>query len=282
MNYIKRVYHNINPKQFKLSVLQFTFWAAFAAYYPFVVLFLQGKGLSNTAIGTILSINSFIVVFAQPFWGMVSDRLRSVKKVFLLCIIISAVILQFLPVIYSTIAIALLLNILTIFESPLSPLADSWVIREIRYERDLSFGNIRLWGSLGYSIFAYLFGLLVDKTSIRYNFVILGIMVVLIILLTRKIKDESSTSSIQLKDIKIGKLLKNYSYITFLIFSIVIYIPHKASYSFLPNLLMSVGGSPGSQGIASAVMAFSEIPMFLATHRLLKRYKPIHLILNYS
>lgn len=279
MYFIRRALNNIHPKQLNLSVLEFVFWATLAAYYPFVVVFLQSKGLSNTLIGTILSINSFIVVFAQPFWGMVSDRLRSVKKVFLMCIIAATVIIQFLPFLQSAIAISLLLITLTVFESPLAPLLDSWVIREIRHEQDLSYGNIRLWGSLGYTVFAYIFGILVDKMSIRYNFVIFGVMVGLVILLTRKIKDEATASSIQLKDMKVGKLLKNFSYISFLIFSIVLYIPHKASFSFLPNLLLSVGASVGAQGIASSIMAFSEVPMFLITHKLLKRFKPIHLII---
>jgi len=275
----KRIFDKMNPKQANLSALQFIFWATFAAYYPFTVVFLQAKGFNNTTIGTILSINSFIVIFAQPFWGMVSDRLRSVKKVFLFCMIVAALIIQFFPFISSVIGMTLLLATLTMFESPLSPLMDSWVIQEIRNEQDLSFGNIRLWGSLGYSLFAYILGILVDRASMRYNFIIFAIMTAIVILLTRNIKDEATASTISLKDMKISKLLKNYSYITFLLFSIVIYIPHKASYSFLPNLLIAVGGSPGSQGIASAVMAFSEIPLFLASHKLLKRYKPIHLIL---
>lgn len=279
MRNIKRLYSKINPKQLNLSALEFMFWAAFSAYYPFTVIFLQAKGLSNTAIGTILSINSFIVIFAQPFWGMISDRFRSVKKVFLLCFIISTIIMQFFPVISSVIGMGLLLATLTLFESPLGPLMDSWVIQQIRNEQDLSYGGIRLWGSVGYSLFAYIFGLVVDKSPMYYNFVIFAGMAVITILLARNIKDERSASSVSFKDLKISKLLKNYSYITFLIFSIVIYVPHRASFSFLPSLLAVVGASPGTQGIASAVMAFSEIPLFLASHKLLKRYKPIHLIL---
>ena len=134
----KRIFDKMNPKQANLSALQFIFWATFAAYYPFTVVFLQAKGFNNTTIGTILSINSFIVIFAQPFWGMVSDRLRSVKKVFLFCMIVAALIIQFFPVISSVIGMALLLATLTMFESPLSPLMDSWVIQEIRNEQDLS------------------------------------------------------------------------------------------------------------------------------------------------
>ena len=44
------------------------------------------------------------------------------------------------------------------FESPLS-INGQLVIQEIRNEQDLSFGNIRLWGILGYSLFAYILGI---------------------------------------------------------------------------------------------------------------------------
>lgn len=282
MRNTKKIYNKINPKQLNLSALEFMFWATFAAYYPFTVIFLQDKGLSNTAIGTILSINSFIVIFAQPFWGMISDRIRSVKKVFLLCLITSTIVIQFFPVIPSAIGMGILLAALAIFEAPLGALMDSLVIQQIRNEPDLSYGSIRLWGSLGYAVFAYLFGLVVDKAPMHYNFIIFAVMATITILITRKIKDKGSASSISFKEMRISQLLKNYSYISFLLFSIVIYIPHRASFSFLPNLLALVGASPGTQGIVAAIMAFSEIPLFLAGHKLLKRFKPIHLILGSS
>lgn len=110
---VRRFYSNINPKQLQLSTLQFVFWATMAAYFPFTVVFLQAKGLSNTAIGAILSLNSFISIFAQPLGGILSDRYRSVKKVFLLCMIISALIMLSLPIIFSTIGLAIVLTALT-------------------------------------------------------------------------------------------------------------------------------------------------------------------------
>src|SRR5690606_11779582 len=167
-------------------------------------------------IGTILSINSFIVIFAQPFWGMISDRIRSVKKVFLLCLITSTIVIQFFPVIPSAIGMGILLAALAIFEAPLGALMDSLVIQQIRNEPDLSYGSIRLWGSLGYAVFAYLFGLVVDKAPMHYNFIIFAVMATITILITRKIKDKGSASSISFKEMRISQLLKNYSYISFL------------------------------------------------------------------
>ena len=82
MNKIKAKISGINKRQLYFSFLVLLFWGTFAAYYPFGVVILQEKGFSNTVIGTIMAINSMIVVFAQPFWGMISDRMRSVKNIY--------------------------------------------------------------------------------------------------------------------------------------------------------------------------------------------------------
>ena len=111
----------IHPKQLKFSILQFIFWATYAAYTPFIVVILQEKGFDNTVIGTILSINSFIVVLAQPFWGLISDWIRSVRKIFLLCFIIAIILYQTVPLMYSALFTGIILALFTVFESPLSP-----------------------------------------------------------------------------------------------------------------------------------------------------------------
>lgn len=97
-----------------------------------------------------------------------------------------------------------------------------------------------------------------------------------------RISADKPVSSMSFKSLKIGRLLKNYRYIAFLLFSVIIYIPHKASTSFLPNLLESVGGTKGDVAMAAAFTAFAEVPMFLLNKKLLKKFKPIQLILASS
>ena len=92
-------------------------------------------------------------------------------------------------------------------------------------------------------------------------------------------EDKPVSTAATAKDLKVGRLLKNYRYIAFLLFSVVIYIPHKAAGTFLPNLMESVGGTKADVALASSLMAYSEAPMFLLNTKLLKRFKPTQLIL---
>ncbi len=92
-------------------------------------------------------------------------------------------------------------------------------------------------------------------------------------------EDNPVSTAMAAKDLKVGRLLKNYRYLAFLLFSVVIYIPHKASSSFLPNLIESVGGTKADVALASSLTAFAEVPMFLMNTKLLKKFKPTQLIL---
>jgi len=91
------------------------FWAFFASY-GFLVVFLRGQGLNSIQIGTIFSVCAVIGVLANPFWGLVSDWLNSVKKVFIICTIISILLFSVLPVIDTVLLMGFLVIVLTFLE----------------------------------------------------------------------------------------------------------------------------------------------------------------------
>jgi len=273
--------HKANKIQLHFSFLEFLFWGAFAAYYPYGVVILQEKGFSNTVIGTIMAINSLIVVFAQPFWGMVSDRIRSVKKVFIIILVAAIVLIQPVPFISSAVFVGIILALVTFFESPLSPLLDSWVVQGLKTEKDVSYGSVRLWGSVGFAIMVYICGGLIDRFSTtRVLFLVLFFMGWLTVFSCTRIKTDRTVSARgSAKNVNITRLFKNPQYVYYLIFAVILAIPHRSAFMFIPNLMKSVGGTDGDLGLVFAVMALSEIPTFLYSRVLINRFKPIYVIL---
>jgi len=53
------------------------FYMGLAVFGVFMPVYLEGLGYDNTDIGTFLSISSFVGLFAQPIWGVISDRAKS-------------------------------------------------------------------------------------------------------------------------------------------------------------------------------------------------------------
>ncbi len=269
----------MNRIMLRFSGLEFLFWATCSAYYSFSIVYLNDRGFSTTAIGTIVAVNSFIIIFAQPFWGMVSDWLQSVKKVFIFCLGVSALMLLFVPLLHWVVWVGIFLALITFFESAMVPLLDSWVISGIKNDRNIAYGSIRLWGSIGFAVIAFLLGKVIDKTSVSIIFPAYSIMALLTILIASRIKIDKPVHVVPLRDLKVGKLLKNYAYVTYLLFAIILFIPHRASFIFLPLLMESVGGSREQFGLALSVMAVCEVPIFLMAKHIFKVFKPLHLII---
>lgn len=279
MRKLSEIFNNSSSRLMQLSIFEFVFYATFSAYSPFLVVFLSNRGLDNTTIGIIMSVNSFMLILAQPSWGYASDRLHSIKKVFLLCLFMAAILWETLPLFESVFLIGLMLAVLTFFESPLYPLLDSWVIQGTKEEKSIAYGNIRLWGSIGYALFAYINGRLINSygiTSLFYSFVIFALLTILILNL---LQSKGGNISRRSGSLGVSGLITNYRYITFVIFAAVLFIPHRSTFTFLPRLVEHLGGSSEQYGMAVSLLAFSEVPFLIFSGFLLRRFKPIHLIL---
>ncbi len=70
-----------------LKMLLFWFHGANTIIVSFLPLYLQYSGLDGTEIGWVMAIGPFIAIFSQPFWGYMSDKYQTVKKILLLCLI---------------------------------------------------------------------------------------------------------------------------------------------------------------------------------------------------
>src|SRR5690625_4406114 len=68
-----------------LKVLLFSFYATNTIIVGYLPLYLQYKGLTGKEIGWVLAIGPLVSIFAQPFWGYMSDKYKTVKRIILLC-----------------------------------------------------------------------------------------------------------------------------------------------------------------------------------------------------
>ena len=271
------------------SVLQFVFWAAVACYNPYIVIFLMNKNIGISEIGFILTLSALSGVLSQPVWGLISDRIKSVKKVFILCLLVTALFIVILSFMNHAVIIAVLLVVITFFFAPLIPLLDSWTVRIALEDGKRSYGSIRLWGSIGFAVLVIIMGRLVSGSSASLAFIGYGVITCFTVLVSLAVKDVSVDRTAkesggaekegEIKGARISKLLKNYNYVVFLVFSFFLYISVLSIVSFLPKLMDYVGGNAGLYGIAMAVSASSEIPILYFSSRLIRKYKATTLIL---
>jgi PPP family 3-phenylpropionic acid transporter len=222
--------------------------------------------LSGTKIGTLLSIGPIIMIFFQPIWGIVSDATHSPPKVLSITTALAGV-FAFGYLIFHEYSLYILTAVLiAIFQSAIIPVSDSVSIQyATKYK--YNYGNIRLFGSLGYGLAVFLMGKLSEYTPtvIFYAFFM---TLVLASFLAIRFPNEGAGHSEKIKLISgLKDLLKIKQFIIFLFVTFLIFGPNLANNTYFGLFVDEIGGSYTGIGIAFLIAVLSEIPFMRISGR---------------
>lgn len=261
------------------SVLYFLLAAALAAYLPFSVMFLNESGISVTTIGAILSVNSLIALCVRPVWGFLSDSVGSVKYIFIFTLAMSVILLQFFPAAAgSTYIIAGLYLAVTVFFVTLNPLLDSWIVQGIRGKDSKGYGNIRIYGCIAFAVSGYLFGRIIQATSINSIFPLFGILGLATIVVAVRTPNLPAKARPKIGLGIFRHILSDNRYLLFLVFEFLLFVPLFSVWSYMPIFMESVGGTKIQYGMVVFIGSMCEIPIYLSGKYIIRKTGPLQLI----
>lgn len=266
-----------NNSLIPLKMLLFCFHASNTIIISFLPLYLKNKGLNGTEIGWVLAVGPLAAIFAQPFWGYLSDKYKTVKRILLICIIG----LLFSSVLFfqmnSLIAIILAGAVFYFFTSPIGALGDSLAQRRADTLK-VSFGGIRTWGSIGFATSSLIVGEILASIGIQYMiwpYLFFGTAALLVVFRLKDVKVESDP--IQLKDV--SQIITNKPFVIFLAIIMFITISHRANDSYIGLYIAQLGGSEGMVGLAWFVGVASEALIFALAGKWFRKYHTLVFII---
>jgi PPP family 3-phenylpropionic acid transporter len=266
-----------------LSSIEFLFWFA-AATGGYLTIFLQRQGFTPTQVGLINAINSAVTICATPFWGMLADKIRSIRRIFVYCMAAGALLWALVPL-SSTIKLGLgpllLLHLLVpasaFFRMPAQSLMDAFVV-QTSAARNVAYGSVRSWGSIAFAVMNIsLSAILPIVGGVNITFYMYGLAFIPLLFILWNMKNadqpiEGGRKSVPLNEMRFGRLFKNYYFITYLTFAIIWQMPVNTSMTFLPYLVDSVGGNTAQFGLVTGYKALLEVPMLLLMRRFRKHF----------
>lgn len=261
---------------FTVKSFNFLFFALLSMFIPFLPLYFSEQGLNETQIGSIIGIGGFITLIAQPLWGMISDRTRTIRKVLLILVLCSTA-TGFL--LYSTDRYALILLFVMLtyfFLMPVDPLTESLNFR-VAESAGISYGSLRTYGALGYAVMSLAAGYLMTQfgsRSLGYTFAGLGAISLVV---TYLMPDAPvSGKPVTMKSLK--NFLSNKETLLFLILVFISSIPARMNDTFLGLYIKDLGGKPDLLGLAWFLAAGSEILVFSLSFWWLRKNKELAII----
>jgi PPP family 3-phenylpropionic acid transporter len=144
-----------------LGAFYFLVFAYIGILAPWFAPFLADRGLSDASIGLALAAVQLPRVVLPPLWGFAADRIRETRRILALAAVLAGA--AFVAVVPAPSQAILLIALLVhgALVVPVFPLAEAQTFEMLGSRRD-RYGQIRLWGSVGFIVSSLGIGSLLD------------------------------------------------------------------------------------------------------------------------
>ncbi|MCX7918280.1 MAG: MFS transporter [bacterium] len=260
-----------------LRTFYFFFYISVAAVSPYINLYFKKIGLTGTQIGTIAAAGPVVILFAQPLWGFVADKTKQARQLLSFAILMAMITNIFFIFFQNFAALILVSIIFTFFSTPIIPLADTAALEFVGSNK-LSYGKIRLWGSVGFAAFVTLIGKVTHNFGLLWIFPIYAFVMVINVILSFRIpKYQSHLEYRFIHGLTI--LRKNHRFILFLLGVFLLMATGTANVVYFGIYIDQLGGSTTLLGFAWMIAAISEIPIFLYADKIFQKVNPLQCLI---
>lgn len=271
---------------FNLLLINAFVYISSSFYASFLSSYYSARGISSLEIGILLTIGPISSIMIQPLWAMASDRTGRRKIVLAFVTLGSAIsVLSFyLGSSFSSYFIAAFL--LSVFSTSIIPLSDAIVIKQAEHI-NYSFSQIRMGGTIGYSITVIIAGIINKKNpDIMFFMGFIGYLLLFLFVLglpadeitIKKADSNTSGLAVKLKVRDIFDLFRSKTAYLILVYALISQIGLSFNGSFLGVYLRDLGYGHDILGWMNSASALSEIPVLLLIIRLIKKYGSINIL----
>lgn len=265
-----------------LKLLYFLHYAGFAAWTTYFYVYLkQDGGLSGFQIGILASIQQFTTMLFLPAWGIVADK-KGKKLIFLISLALSIVMLQGFMASGSFFMYLLFVILMYVACSPLTSLLDSVAIEmSEQHGGQISYGELRLWASIGWALSSAVTGFVVKSGSMSVIFPIATVLLATTWFISFFFQKPSPPQvhheNISMKSV-FELLAREKRLFAFFILILFFYVFNAPIMLFINLYYNEIGANNYHIGLAIAVQAVCELPFFFWGQKLVEMYGAKRLI----
>ncbi|MNH86102.1 putative 3-phenylpropionic acid transporter [compost metagenome] len=242
-------------------------------FIPYLSLLLVNNQLTSSQIGFVTSLGMFISVLVQPIWGLTVDRFQITR----LTLIVSCAIPAVLAMGYnshSLILLAVISGATALFSTPQSAIADTYAVTAAK-AANTSYGTIRCFGSIGFSVGGYLGGYYLvhyPLSSLWIPYALLGLIGAAVAFSMPRPAMSIHAGVASSMRSGLQELLRNRRFIIFLCGCLLVSQTLTAFNTYFALAFKSIGGSLGMTGIAFAIASATNVPAMLVAAKVMNKY----------
>jgi len=254
----------------RLSGYYFFYFAFIGAFSPYFGLYLQSIGSSAAQIAVLMSLMSVMRMLAPTLWGWLADRLGVRTPIVRLSAFLSVIGFAGFLITDAYVGLFLSMAFLSFFWSAALPLVETLTFAHLKGQAS-RYGNIRVWGSVGFVIAVLGLGYLLDGLPVRALLWITLAMLVGIFTCAMLIP-EAGKPGVPQQPVALRSILRRPEVVGLLAACFFMSAAHGALYIFYSLHLVAHGYSKSLVGWMWTLGVVAEIAVFMGMPQLLKAF----------
>lgn len=254
----------------RLSGFYFFYFASIGALIPYWGLYLKSLGFNAAAIGSMMAIIMATKIISPNIWGWIADhtgkRMAIVQIGCLLSIIAFAGV--FFTDQYWWLVVIML--VFSFFWNATLPQFEANTFSHLG-EQTHRYSSVRLWGSVGFIVAAWLIGRNLDGAQITYLPIILMSLFIGIWFSSLFVQEHSAEHQ-YLSNEPLKKVLQRPEVLGLLVICFLMQLGHGPYYTFYSIYMQDYGYSLSLIGFLWALGVLAEVLIFMRMHKLVPKF----------
>lgn len=248
------------------AIYYWFFWSFVATYDPFLNVYLAELGLSGVELGLLVMVMPLLSIVLAPMVSAFADRHGRRLRVLTLAAIGWAAVLLLLPIPRTFWGVFPLIVLLAVFRSPTLPIGDS-VIASTAARHNIGYGNLRMWGSLGFAIFSVVCGVLWEQLGYGPMFLVAAVTAVPLLLVIQL--QEEGPRVVAEERGPIAEILRDKGLLVLYTVAFLGGASLITTYTFGGVYMGQLGGGGTAVGLMFGLSALAEVPVMQYSSRII-------------
>jgi PPP family 3-phenylpropionic acid transporter len=264
-----------------VQVLFILFGVAIAAFFPFLSLFLDGKGLTAGQIGVVIACMAVARLLFSPLWGHLADTTIGRRAALQIGTLGGAVAALALFAVEEYAAVVVAAFALAGVAATIGPNVDAIALVYLGDERMSDYGRIRGWESLSYAATCLLVGFVLQQVGVRWSMPVFALAAVAVFAWSSAAiasdRPEHKTEHGRLG--AVGAVFRAAPrFWVFLLATLFVWTGFNAAWNFIGLKIAEGGGGALLIGLGAALGGLVEVPVMRMSSRFAKRYglRPVY------
>ena len=243
-----------------------------ASFFPFLALYLDGKGLTESEIGVVIAIMAVARIIFNPVWGHLADTSLGRRTSLQIGLGSASVCALLLASAHGLLAVATAAFLLAAAMVTFGPNIDAITLEHLGVERMSEYGRVRSWESFSYAIGCLVLGTVFEKVgSVRPAMPIYAVASMLVLAwsftVRRDVPKHRGSEDGRLG--AVGAVFREAPrFWVFLTAIFLVWTGFNAAWNFIALKITTEGGGPLLVGLGTAAGGLVEVPMMRWSTRL--------------